>query len=128
MWAGISLSGPTKICIFEGVMDAKLYVEILQSTLLPFIAEKYPRGHRFMQDNDPKHTSRLARSFFEHNSVNWWKTAPESPDLNPLENVWHELKEFIRREAKPRTKAELIQGIKDFWRTVDKDKCTRYVF
>ena len=125
MWAGISLQGPTKICIFDGVMDAELYVNILQSTLLPFL-EKLPRGHRFMQDNDPKHTSRLARSFFEGNNVNWWKTAPESPDLSPIENLWHELKEYIRREAKPRTKEELIQGIKDFWKTVNKDKCTRY--
>ena len=51
----------------------------------------------------------------------------ESPDLNPIENLWHELKEFIRREVKPRTKEELIDGIKAFWRTVTKEKCTRYI-
>jgi len=45
-----------------------------------------------MQDNDHKHTSGLAASFFEGNNVNWWRTAPKSPDLNPLENMWHELK------------------------------------
>ena len=77
VWAGISIEGPTKICIFDGTMDAILYVKILRTTLLPFIAQKYPRGHRFMQDNDPKHTSGLAR-FFIDNSVNRWKTAPES--------------------------------------------------
>jgi len=92
VWAGISLQGPTKICIFEGIMNAEFYVNILETTLLPFIAQKFPRGHRFMQDNDPKHTSGLAASFFERNNVNWWRTAPESPDLNPLENMWHELK------------------------------------
>lgn len=106
-------------------MDAVLYVEILHKTLLPFIAEKYPMGHRFMQDNDPKHTSRLAQEFFMEKGINWWKTAPESPDLNPMENMWHELKEFIRRETKPRTKEELVEGIKLFWRTVDVPKCTR---
>ena len=78
-----------------------------------------------MQDNDPKHTSGLARSFFMDNNVNWWKTAPESPDLNPVENMWHELKEFIRREVKPRSKDELVDGIKRFWETVDAAKCTR---
>ena len=127
VWAGISLRGATQICIFDGIMDALLYVEILRSTLLPFIAEKYPEGHRFMQDNDPKHTSRLAQQFFSDNNINWWKTSPESPDLNPIENLWRELKEFIKREVKPRTKEELIDGIKAFWRTVTKEKCTRYV-
>ena len=48
VWAGISLKGPTKICIFDGIMDAELYVKILESTLLPFIAEKFPDGHRLM--------------------------------------------------------------------------------
>ena len=33
------------------------------------------------------------------------------PDLNPIENLWHELREFIRRETKPKTKEELIKGI-----------------
>ena len=119
------MKGPTKICIFDGIMDAPLYIDILRNTLLPFIAQKYPRGHRFMQDNDPKHTSRQATTFFSENGINWWKTAPESPDLNPVENVWHELKEYIRREVKPQSKDELIEGIKAFWKTVDTAKCIR---
>jgi transposase len=45
---------------------------------------------------------------------------PESPDLNPIENLWHELKEYLRREVKPSTKKELIDGINQFWHTVDK--------
>ena len=127
MWAGISIRGPTKICIFDGIMDAPLFVNILRTTLLPFIAEKYPRGHRFMQDNDPKHTSLLARSFYTDEDINWWKTPAESLDLNPIENLWHELKEHLRSKVKPRTKDELVQGIRAFWQTVDATKCLRFV-
>ena len=45
-----------------------------------------------MQDNDPKHTSRAAQRFFSEKGSNWWRTAPESPDANPIENLWHEMK------------------------------------
>ena len=43
-----------------------------------------------MQDNDPKHTSRRAATFFEEEGVHWWRTPPESPDMNPIENLWHD--------------------------------------
>ena len=39
VWGGISKKGATAVCIFEGTMDAVLHCEILQRTLLPFIAE-----------------------------------------------------------------------------------------
>ena len=100
---------------------------ILGRCLLPFLHDVFPDGHRFMQDNDPKHTSRRAKQFFEENGVNWWKTPAESPDLNPIENLWHELKEFLRREVKPHTKEELITGIQQFWETVTVSKCVRYI-
>ena len=80
-----------------------------------------------MQDNDPKHTSRLARTFMDTEGVNWWKTPPESPDCNPIENLWHELKEYLRREIKPETKRELVGGIEEFWARVDVAKCRKYI-
>ena len=129
VWAGISRKGATKVCIFEGIMNAELYCEILKKTFLPFIQEHFPPPsiHRFMQDNDPKHTSRAAQDFYVRSGINWWRTPAESPDMNPIENLWHELKEFIRREAKPTNKEELIRGILNFWDRVDAHKCCRYI-
>ena len=59
--------------------------------------------------------------------INWWRTPPELPDANPIENLWHELKEFIRREVKPTAKQQLVDGISTFWDTVDVRKCHRYI-
>ena len=108
-------------------MDSLLYINILDTTLLPFIARKFSTSHHFMADNDPKHTSKLAQQFMKEKQVNWWRTPAESPDLNPIENLWHELKEYMRREVKPKNKEELIIGIKTFWKMVTPAVCAKYI-
>ena len=128
VWGGISKTGASKICIFSGIMNSTIYTEILRHHLLPFIADKFPESHRFMQDNDPKHASYETGDFLEEQGVNWWHTPPESPDLNPIEMVWNELKRFIEKEVKPFTKEELVQGIKQFWGTrMTPTKCQKYI-
>ena len=47
--------------------------------------------------------------------------------MNPIENLWHELKEYMRREVKPRNKEQLVSGINQFWTTVTVRKCFRYI-
>ena len=49
--------------VFGGIMNAEGYVQLLQESLVPFIRNVYSDGHRLMQDNDPKHTSRKAQVF-----------------------------------------------------------------
>ena len=108
-------------------MDGPLFISTLEKSLVLFLKDVYPDSHRFVQDDDPKHCSKIARRYYQERGIHWWPTPPESPDLNPIENLWHELKEYIRREVKPRTKQELILGIKSFWATVTVEKCQRYI-
>ena len=69
-------------------MDRYVYVDILDKALKPFLGKKFPNGHKFVQDNDPKHTSKYAKQWMENNSINWFPTPPESPDLNPIGKHW----------------------------------------
>ena len=87
VWAGISVHGRTGVCIFEGIMDADGYVSILEEALLSFLRDVYLDGHGFVQDNDPKHTAKHTLPYFLQNGMNWFKTPPESTDLNPIENL-----------------------------------------
>ena len=64
VWARISRRGATNIVMFDGIMTAMRYGDILSASLVPFIKEKYPSSHRLYQSNDPKHTSRYIQVFF----------------------------------------------------------------
>jgi len=87
IWGRVSKQSPTRLMIFEGIMDAEFYLtEILTNGLLPFVRQTLPDGFRFQQDNDPKHTSNLAKSFMEEDYINLWITSPESPD--PRKSFW----------------------------------------
>lgn len=127
LWGGISCRGATSICIFTGTLTATCYTQILDQALIPFLSTYYPDGHRYQQDNDPKHTSRWAQAYFENQGINWWRTPPSSPDLNPIENVWGSLKEYLRTYVKPRNLGQLKSGIKEFWKTLTPEKCARYI-
>ena len=54
------------------------------------------------------------------------KAPAQSPDLNPIELVWHELKEHIR-ETVPKTLEELEQCVINFMNSLTPDKCSRYI-
>lgn len=127
VWAGISRKGATNIHIFTGIMDSLYFQEILRTSLVPFINRNFTESHRLMQDNDPKHVSRSTVLFMEEQTINHWPTPPESPDMNPIENLWAGLKHYIRKVKKPTKKDELIAGIKEFWATVTPDMCNRYI-
>ena len=128
VWAGISRKGPTDIHIFTGIMNSEYYQGILTRFLKPFIEEYYPKSHRFMQDNDPKHVSKSTIEFMRVNNINHWPTPPESPDMNLIENPWAGLKRFIRKTKKPKNKAELISAIKENWYSrVTPELCNKYI-
>lgn len=92
--------GGVASAFLKGIIKKELYTNILEEILLPFIRDAWPDGHKFMQDNGPKHTSKHAQKWIRGNINNWWKTPAESPNLNPIVNLWHELKQYIRQVVK----------------------------
>ena len=118
VWAGISKKGATNICLIDRPVSSALYQVVLR--------ERLPNG-KLQQDNAPCYVSKATHEFLAVNSVPLFKTPPESPDCKPIENMWHELKHYIRTTVKPHTKEELIQGIQSFWATVTPEKCCRYI-
>ena len=79
-------------------MDAKVYARILDSHLLPFISEKFPNGHRFMQDNDPKHTSGRVQRFFKIMGSTGGRPLPRALTATPLKTFGMSSKSLSREK------------------------------
>ncbi len=98
--------------------------------LLPFFNshQRLKVHHSLQMDNAPCHSSWYTKQFLIQNRIYHFKTPAQSPDLNPIELVWHDLKDYISRVIKPNNKHELINGIKFFWNThVTVDYCNKKI-
>ena len=80
------------------------YVDILKQHLKTSVRKlKLGRKLVFQMDNDPKHTSKVVAKWLKDNEVKVLELPSQIPDLNPIENVWAELKKHVRarRPYKP---------------------------
>jgi hypothetical protein len=97
-------------------MTGEGYKKILNDYLFKSINDLNLEDEWYLlQDNDPKHTSNVVRSFLSVHDVEMVQNyPPNSPDLNPIENLWnfHARKVHAR---KPKNLKELRKFIKEEW-------------
>ena len=86
VWGALSLRGFYLKIIEGGTVNAEKYCQIVDE-FIPYANRLYPEGWILDQDAATPHTARKTMEFFEEKNLQFLQWPPNSPDVNPIENV-----------------------------------------
>lgn len=115
----------------EGGMNAKRYQEqVLEGALRQFYtAMESERGNvQYQQDNTPSHTAKTTKQWLESHKITVFPYLPSSPNVSPVEPIWHELKGLLRaRPHHPSSVQELQVTVREAWDAISVKDIDKYV-
>lgn len=130
VWGCFSKSGIGELCLIPKgqTVNAAKYRDILSNSLLPSLESLHRNGeYVFQQDNAPCHTARTVWTWFEDNNVvvmeDW---PPQSPDLNPIENLWDHVERQIQNVVFKNLE-ELWNKVREVWYSIPQDFINKLV-
>uniref|UniRef100_A0A8C4RFJ6 Transposase n=1 Tax=Erpetoichthys calabaricus TaxID=27687 RepID=A0A8C4RFJ6_ERPCA len=127
LWGCFSAAGTGRLVRINEKMTAAMYRDILDENLLQSTLDlRLGQQFIFQQDNDPKHTAKISEEWLQDNSVNVLEWPSQSPDLNPIEHLWRDLKMAVHRRF-PSNLTELERCCKEEWAKLAKDRCAKLV-
>src|SRR3984957_13248717 len=130
VWGCMLWDGPGYACKIDGRMDGDLYLKILEDDFQASLSYygKSAGDVIFQQDNDPKHTCKKAKAWFQDNDFNVLLWPAQSPDLNPIEHLWDHLKRRLsEHEVAPKGILELWERVEEEWNKIDVEVCQNLI-
>ena len=110
VWGCMGWNGVGKLIEVQGKMDAAQYCEILDEGVVKSFKklEIEEEGQYFQQDNNPKHTSKQATTWFSDNNIIVIPWPAQSLELNPIEHLQVYIKcKLLEYEVPPKGVHEL---------------------
>lgn len=117
VWAWISYNGMGICWKIDGRFVSQNYIRILENVMMPSVEQLYPNNDFvFQQDNCPVHTANIVKTWFQNNNIETLPWVANSPDINPVENLWGFItKTIYKRNFQPQNSDELWHTIENIW-------------
>ncbi len=128
-WFGLPchLAGVGPLCFLKSTVNAAIYQEILEHFMLPSADKFYgDADFIFQQDLAPAHTAKGTKSWFNDHGVGVLDWPANSPDLNPIENLWGIVKRKMR-DTRPNNADELKATVKETWASIPPQQCHKLI-
>lgn len=120
VWASFTSTGRVKLAFVPKKMKSKGYQFVLRRCLLPFFRRNRNKNFILMQDNAPIHASQSTQSWLQRKNIPLLEWPPNSPDLNPLENIWGIMVRRIYEGNRQYSNiCELKKAIVHAWHSID---------
>ena len=126
VWGAISSLGKIYIDFIEENFDAYKYCCFLCQKAIPAIRSKCNKSYIFMQDNAPAHRACLTRAYLEISGIEVLDWSAQSPDLNPIEEVWLWMQTRIKTRVFNNVN-ELKDGILETWEKIPKTAIVSFI-
>jgi hypothetical protein len=121
IWGCMLGAGVGRIQVCDGIVNARKYIDdILEKKLLLSVRDMFGDDRSefvFQQDGAPCHTAKICTKWFNDKNINVLDWPGNSPDLNPIENLWSRLKRLVSAKRSS-NKTDLIQAIISIWHHV----------
>ncbi|CAJ0927681.1 unnamed protein product [Ranitomeya imitator] len=124
---GFFFTGTGKMVKIDVKMDGAKYRTILEENLLES-AKDLRLGQKFVfqQENDPKHKAKSTMEWVTNKRIQELEWPSQSPVLNPIENLWKELKTAVHKRS-PSNLTELELFAKEVWARISVFRCTKLI-
>ncbi len=127
IWAAMSSAGFGPLCFLKSTVNAGIYQDILERFMLPSADKLYgDADFIFQQDLAPAHTAKGTKSWFNNHGVIVLDWPANSPDLNPIENIWGIVKRKMR-DTRPNNADDLTAAIKATWASITPEQCHKLI-